>query len=201
MNTIQPAGIPRGLTAVLILLFVLSLAFLSYGNYAAGSGAWEMIISTLLLSIPLGLLYFSIGLLAAAYLQKRSQGQISRRLAVFIYYAPRIAGVLITFFIGLFALDVFEEGQNFRVMLGGFIIHALPAIILAILLALAWRWEWIGAIAFIGAALYCLRFLMSDNWSMAFGNLLIFSGPLAMIGILFWLNWKWRKELHPPDKA
>ncbi len=122
-------------------------------------------------------------------------------MAAFIYYTPRIAGVLITFFISLFALDVFEGGQNFWVMLGGFIMHALPAIVLAVLLALAWRWEWIGAAAFLGAALYFLRFLMSDNWSIAFGNLLIFSGPLAVIGILFWMNWKWRKALRRPQKA
>ncbi len=73
MNTIQPAGIPRGLTALLILLFILSLAFLSYGNYAAGAEAWQMIFNAVLLSIPLGLLYFSVGLLATAYLQMRSR--------------------------------------------------------------------------------------------------------------------------------
>lgn len=193
------SGIQRGIITILVLLFFLTLAWMTYSNYQSGSNSWQLVISAVLSSIPLGLFYFSIGLLVVAGLQKRSQGQISARLAAYIYRTPRIAGVLIILFVGLFALDVFSEGLSFWEMLGGFVIHALPAIVLAVLLALAWRREWIGFLAFLGAAIYFLRFA-SGNSIASFGILLLFSGPMAAIALLFWANWKWRKELHPAPK-
>jgi hypothetical protein len=49
------------------LLFVLSFARLLYANYqVADSAPWQLIISGILLSIPLALLYFSIGVLVLA---------------------------------------------------------------------------------------------------------------------------------------
>ena len=52
-------------------------------------------------------MYFSIGVLVMAARQKRA-GQINSRLAGFIYWTPRISGVLITLFVALFALDMFS---------------------------------------------------------------------------------------------
>lgn len=58
---------------ILAVMFVLSLAWFTYGNYRAGSEPWQLVINAVFLSIPLLLMYFSIGLLVTAGKQKRSQ--------------------------------------------------------------------------------------------------------------------------------
>lgn len=51
-------------------------------------------------------------------------------------------------FVSLFALDVFEIGDSFWRQLLGFVIHAAPAIILAILMFFAWKRPVIGFVIF-----------------------------------------------------
>jgi len=185
--------LPRWALIGLGVLFILSLAWFGYANAEAGMGWWNIVLSSLLLALPLGLLYFSLGLLAAAVRQRR-QGGIQPRMAKFIYRTPRIAAVLLIFFISLFSLDVFEMGGNFWQTLGAFVMHSLPAIALVILLALAWRWEWIGFAAFVVAALFFIVFFYAGPVE-AFSNFLIFSAPMIAIGLLFWVNWRWRGEI------
>lgn len=204
MDAPKTPAVPRGVVILLVVLFVVSVAWLNYGNYRGateegvrGAELYGMLlVNTLLLAIPTGLLYFSIGVLVAAYRQKRGQGSLSPRLAKFIYFTPRIAGVVIIAFLTLFSFDVFEEGGNIWQMLGGFVMHSLPSIVLTIVLVLAWRREWIGALVFAAAALFFLRFLIPNPLEQ-FGIILLFSAPLAVIALLFWMNWKWRAELHP----
>ena len=186
----------RILIGVLAILYVLSLAMLLYGNIKAGdSAAWQLIVSGFLLSIPLILLYFSIYVLVVAARQKRSLGQIDRRLVRLIFWTPRIAGILIILFISLFALDVFEAGYSLGEMLLAFLMHLLPSIVLAIILILAWRWEWIGFLAFLVAGLFFMRTFLF-NPLQGVGNLLLFAGPLFMIALLFGANWRWKAEIR-----
>lgn len=198
MNTIHPSTM-KIMIVILAVLFVLSVGWLTYGNIRAGSEAWQLVLSTILISIPIGLFYSSIGLLVAAGLQRRARGKIDERLAKIIYRAPRIAGVVIVVFVGLFSLDVFEEGYSLWEMLGGFIMHSLPAIAMAVTLALAWRRPWIGFLAFAAAALFFMRFVLGSPLESA-GNVLLFSGPMAVIAMLFWANWKWLKAQSPAPR-
>ena len=197
MATQQSTIFTRILIFVLGVLFIVSLSWLLYGNYQAGdSASWQLLISGILLSIPLALLYSSIGVLLMAARQKSTQGQVDRRLAKLLFWSPRLAGVAIIFFISLFALDVFAPGYSLGEMLLGFLMHMLPSIALAVVLAFAWRWEWVGFAAFLAAALFFMRFLLR-NPVQEFGNFLLFSAPLLVIALLFGANWLWRKELHP----
>jgi hypothetical protein len=60
-------------------------------------------------------------------------------------------------------------------------------------LALAWRWEWVGAVLFTAlGVLYIVMFWGPDRW-LAY---LMISGPLFLIGVLFLLNWLYRAELQ-----
>jgi hypothetical protein len=186
----------RNLAVILALLFVLSLSWLIYSNYQAGSRHWDLVISGILLSLPLLLLYFSIGVLVVGWQQQRSQGQIGARLAKFIYRTPRIAGILIIAFVGMFSLDVLSEGYSFWQAVVGFLMHSLPAIAMAVTLALAWRRPWIGFVAFLGAAIFFLGFMIRGPLE-SIGMALIFSGPMAAIALLFWANWKWSPGRRP----
>jgi hypothetical protein len=183
------------LAAALAVLFVASLAWFLYGNYQVGDSAlWQMLINGFILSIPLALFYGLSGVLIVAVLQAR-QGSIDRRLARWIYWSPRIASVLIILFVSLFALDMFSPEYTLGEMLLGFLIHMLLSIFMAFLLVIAWRREWLGFAAFLLAALFFLRFAIGDG-AQSFGILLIFSGPMLLIALLFGANWRWRSQLR-----
>lgn len=196
MDANRSARVPLVLVVVLGALFLASLSFFIYHNIQAGdNAAWQLIISTLLLAVPLGLLYFSIGVLVVAWLHKRSQGLLGARLAKFIYRTPRIAGILIIVFVSLFALDMFGGNEPWWKQLLGFVIHALPAILLAGLMVVAWRWEWVGFAAFLLAAVVFMRFVIGSP-QFGFGNFLLFVSPMTLIALLFWAGWKWRDEIR-----
>ena len=181
-------------SAVLALLFILSLGWLSYSNYQAGARAGNLAVNALLLSIPLGLLYFSIGVLVITGDQRRAQGQIQPRLSAFLYWTPRIAGILITLFVAMFSLDVFSEQASPWALVGAFLMHSLPAIAMGVLLFLAWRRPWVGFAAFAIAALFFLSFAIRNP-----GIVFLFSGPMAVIAALFWANWRWRIQRSSPQ--
>jgi hypothetical protein len=195
MNTNTAIKIPWYWILILVLFYLIPLAFFSYTNYQVGAVPWEIAVSALLLSIPIGLTCFSIGVLILAVRQKLSPGGINQKLAKYIFWTPRIAGILISLFVAMFALDVFSGNASFWKMVGGFLIHASPAIAMAILLAFAWRWEQVGFFAFLSAGVYFLRFMVMDP-IQNFGNFLIFSLPMLVIAVLFWVNWRWKDEIR-----
>jgi len=107
-------------------------------------------------------------------------------------WAPRVLGILVSMFIGLFALDAFGEGKPFLQAFPEFIIHLIPAFVLLGLVVVSFRWEWIGAVAFIGlAVVYAV--------TMSKGRLdwmLTISGPLLVVGALFLWSWFQRAKLQ-----
>jgi len=109
-----------------------------------------------------------------------------------LLWTPRILGILVSAFIGLFALDAFSDGRSFFEALPDFFIHLIPAFVLLALVGLSWRRQWIGGVAFMGlAALYAL--------TMANGHLdwmLVISGPLLVVGALYLWSWRHHRELH-----
>ena len=176
---------------VLAILFIGTVILVGYEHIISPEVTIGMKLANLLLiSIPLILLYGSIGLVLTAMRQKEVNGKINPGLSNFLYYTPRIAGILMIIFVSLFALDVFTEGGNFWEQLLGFVIHAAPSIILAILMFFAWRKPVIGFIIFGLAAVFFLRFVFDADFGPS--NFIMFVAPLAMISGLFWINWKWK---------
>lgn len=89
-------------------------------------------------------------------------------------------------FLALFALDVFSENQGLTVVLP-LLIHLLPALVLLGVAMVAWRWAWVGAVVYpVLAALYVVLvgFDRPISWYLAI------SGPLAVLGGLYWASWK-----------
>lgn len=120
--------------------------------------------------------------------EERRMKTITGRL---LYWVPRILGVLITLFIGLFALDVFGQGGGLLETVLGFLIHLIPAFLVAAALTAAWRWEWIGAILFFILSLaYVAMTRGREHWTAY----LTISGTLAVVGALFLANWLLRAK-------
>ncbi|MBM3881309.1 MAG: hypothetical protein FJ387_16550 [Verrucomicrobia bacterium] len=110
-----------------------------------------------------------------------------------LFWAPRALCLLFAVFISLFALDVFDEHNGFWDTALALAIHLIPTGILLGLLALAWRWEWTGALLFPAlGVLYLVQAWGRFHWS-AYA---VISGPLFLLGALFLLNWMYRAELR-----
>jgi hypothetical protein len=120
---------------------------------------------------------------------------MTRTSARALLWSPRILGILMSLFLSLFALDAFSEGQPFSESLSAFAIHLLPALVLLAIVAMSWRWEWIGGITFIGlAAAYAAIARGRVDW------ILVISAPLLVIGSCFFWSWRYHNELHAAVK-
>jgi hypothetical protein len=111
-----------------------------------------------------------------------------------LYWAPRILSLLFAGFISLFALDVFSEGYGFWETLLALAMHLIPTAVIIIFISLAWRWEWIGALAFSGLGMwYLLMTSGREHWAAY----VFIAGPLFLMAILYLFNWLWRSKLNP----
>lgn len=186
----------RLLLILMIVMYLISLAAFNYANWQVDQEhtLWKTLVNSLILSIPLTLFFGSIYVLISAWYEQRQTGEISTRLRKIIHWAPRTAAILIIFFVSLFSLDVFELEASPLELIGAFLIHSLPSIVMILFLVIAWRRPVVGFIAFLLAGLFFLR-------SLIFGgsppNFLLFSGPLLLISALFFADWRWIKPLPP----
>jgi len=194
----QKSQFNRILLIILAVLYVLTIAAFSYANWAADPEFmqwWMMLLNILILSIPLVLLYGSIYVLVVAWREHSTLGQVSPRLAKIIHWAPRVAAILIIFFVGLFSLDVFEMKASPLELLGGFLMHNIPSIGMLILLIFAWKRPVVGFVAFLAAAALFAIFFVRGIYSLP--NLLLFVFPILLVAFLFYVDWKWLKPQLP----
>jgi len=110
-----------------------------------------------------------------------------------LYWTPRILGLFFAGFISLFALDVFDGHQGFWNTALALLMHLIPTGILLLILAVSWRWEWVGGVLFPAlGAFYLIASWSRFHWS-AYA---IISGSLFLLGALFLLSWHHRATLH-----
>lgn len=105
-----------------------------------------------------------------------------------LYWSPRILGLLYIGFISLFALDVFDGEYNFGQALVAFTMHLIPSMLVAIALAVAWRWEVAGALMFDALAIAYVISSQRLDWS------LVIALPLFIISSLFVVGWVYRRR-------
>ena len=193
MNT-QKSHFHRNLLITLIVLFVLILAAFVYTIWAgeqANMLGWEMLLNIPILSIPLVLIFGSVYVLLMGWHERSTIGKVSPRLAKIIHWAPRVASILIILFAGLFSLDVFGEGGTPLEVLGAFLMHNIPSIVMLMLLIFAWKRPVVGFVAFLVVAAAFIIFFVRDFYALS--NLLLFVLPLLLISSLFYADWKWLK--------
>ncbi len=115
-------------------------------------------------------------------------------------WSPRALSIAFIAFLSLFALDVFDEHLGFWQTALALIIHLIPVSALIAVLALAWRWEWIGAALYAAAGLLYITWVVSVSrpWTPTtrLVNILLIAGPAFAIAGLFLANWLKRGELR-----
>jgi len=119
----------------------------------------------------------------------------SKRL---LFWAPRVLCILVIAYLSLFALDAFQPGLGFWRSLAAFAIHLIPEAILALVLVLAWRWEWIGAALFGAVGLLYVYWAAGRPipLSVKLNWILAIAGPVLAVAALFLINWVKRAEIR-----
>jgi thiol:disulfide interchange protein len=110
-----------------------------------------------------------------------------------LFWSPRVLCIGFALFVSLFALDVFSEGLGFWKTILALSIHLVPTAFIVVVLAVSWRWEWVGGILYIAAGIFYLieiRNRHHPDW------VVVISGPLFLVGALFLLNWLKRAEIR-----
>jgi hypothetical protein len=106
-----------------------------------------------------------------------------------VTWGPRLLGLAVAAFLGLFALDAFDAGTS-AAAVTNFGIHLLPALVVAIIAAAGWKHPVLGAIGFgVLAAGYAMAVPHRLDW------VLMISGPLALVAVLFALDAVSRRAL------
>ena len=104
---------------------------------------------------------------------------MSPQVRSFVIWAPRVAGIGVSLFAALFALDAFD-GSPLSQALVGFVIHLAPAAVVALVVAVGWRFPWLGAAGFAAlATAYAASVQTRLDWILAI------SGPLVATAVLF----------------
>lgn len=101
------------------------------------------------------------------------------------HWAPRILSIGFVLFLSLFSLDVFSEYSGYQIILPLFM-HLLPSIILLIVIIIAWKYDLVGAVVFLGfPALYVLDVGLTRplSWYLAIVM------PSTIVGILYFISW------------
>ena len=183
----------RNLFFVLVLLYLLTIATFAYPLVASEpeQPSWMIPLNLLILSVPLLLLFGSLYVLGRGWHERSTLGQVGPRLAKIIHWAPRVAAMLIIFFMSLFSLDVFETGASPLEVVGAFLMHNIPSLIMIVFLAFAWKRPVVGFAVFLTAAIAFAIFFVRDMYALP--NLLLFVLPILLIASLFYADWKWLK--------
>jgi hypothetical protein len=113
----------------------------------------------------------------------------------FIYWLPRILGILFLCFLALFSLDVFGMEGTMLQKIGGFFIHNIPVFILLGVLIVSWKYELVGTTVFFLAAIFYMGMTSGNlNESGMMSAWLAIAGPALLISVLFFLSWREKKK-------
>jgi hypothetical protein len=121
---------------------------------------------------------------------------MSQGINRFVFWAPRILCIIFAILISALALDVFGEGYGFWKTIAALLIHLIPTYIVIAVLLVSWRWECVGAVLF--TALAVLYVFMAWG-AFPFVTYVTISGPLLLVGILFYVNWISKRRLRKSE--
>lgn len=106
------------------------------------------------------------------------------------YWLPRILSIIFPLFLSEFAIDAFSEYSGLEVIAPLFV-HLIPTFVLLGAVMLAWRYDLVGTVIFMGfALLYVQNVGLERPWSWYAG----IAAPAALVGILYLVSWYQRIE-------
>ena len=112
---------------------------------------------------------------------------MTKRADSLILWSPRVLAILACLYLGVFSLDAFT-GKTFVQGLPDFAMHNIPMLILLAVVVISWHREWLGGLLFTALALgYAFMAPTHPSWILAI------SGPLLLVGILFFWSWFHRR--------
>ncbi|HEY4484298.1 MAG TPA: hypothetical protein VI978_01075 [Candidatus Paceibacterota bacterium] len=121
---------------------------------------------------------------------------MQNKINKFIHWAPRILSILFVLFLSIFSWDVISPELKWWELAVGLFMHNIPVFILAGIIAISWKREIVGGIAFILAGLLYITLLIMNRFEQDITSWsLIISGPVFLIGILFLVNWFKKKKI------
>lgn len=111
-----------------------------------------------------------------------------------IYWTPRVLCIAFAAFLTIFAMDVFSMTGGFWHKALALLMHLIPTAMVLVALILVWRREWLGAVLF---PLLALIHLATKWGQLHWSGYAAIEGPLLVVGILFWVNWR-NRAMHSP---
>lgn len=125
---------------------------------------------------------------------------------VTLYWTPRILTLAFAAFLSVFALDVFDEARGAAQTAVALLMHLTPTFLILLFLALAWRREWIAAVAFAALGVLYIAWAWGRFPTSVYFAI---SGPLFVMAGLFLASWLdqsrhravSRKEKGRPDES
>ncbi|MBN2567437.1 hypothetical protein JXB02_05125 [Candidatus Woesearchaeota archaeon] len=112
-----------------------------------------------------------------------------------IYWTPRALGIVFILFLALMSLDVFDMGLGFWETALGLLMHNIPALVLLVVLAVSWKHEIVGGIAFILGGLLYIALLARNPFEWYYLAWAVqISGIAFLIGILFLVGWRKKRK-------
>jgi hypothetical protein len=109
-------------------------------------------------------------------------------------WAPRIVGLGLAFFLSLFALDAFSDGQGIAGTIVAFAMGLLPALVVLTTVIVGWRHAGLAALVFAALTVfYSATTLERPLW------IAVIAGPLALVGALFFISWKFNQRERKRD--
>jgi len=118
---------------------------------------------------------------------------MATKINKFVLWTPRILSIILVLFLTIFSWDVFEENSGFWQTVLALLIHNIPALLLAVIIWISWKYEIVGGIAFIIAGIVHLvsSILRADvePWYISSVFSLIIDLPAFIIGTLCLIGW------------
>jgi hypothetical protein len=110
---------------------------------------------------------------------------------MWLYWTPRVLCLLFVLLLGSFAFDVFTQDRGAAGSMPALLVHLVPTAAVLLALLVSWNHEWMGGLLFLALAAGFAFFAQGRM-----GWILAISGPMVLVGVLFLVDWRFRRQLQ-----